>query len=340
MAVTADSFGPFDGTPAYEDQWRAMQRRISVSGVVRNQANELSTFGDSSGRQVKVSPGEAWVEGHWGQIATEKTCTVTANATGSTRLDLAIFRMDFANNTAEVDVLAGTTSPPALTRNSSRWEIPLALISVANGAATIAAADVKDARQWGGPPVATVTDDFTWYGDRISSCSRFAVNTDNAVTNGFLYLARMHSLGEQTVQQVRLCPTVLPVAGTTTVRIFRGFRQDRLTSFVDPTTSTFMYASGGAAATVHWSAIPATTFRAGETIVVAVLGLGTSTAATLATNSVVFTSGANPAAFLNPDTSNVMTTLLKGSVASMPTTLNLLDGSWSLRDRVFWSALA
>lgn len=331
-----DSFAPFDGQTVNEDQWRGMQRRITVAGVVRNQAGELSCFGNSTGMFVQVNSGEVQIESHWGQVTSQKSLPVTSNATGSTRLDLVVARADFTANTVELDVLVGTTVTPSVTRNSAKWEIPLAVVSVTNGAVTIAAADVKDARQWGGPPVATVSDDFLLFKDKISSTGRYSVTTENAVTNGFLYVARMHSLGDQSVGTVRLCPSVLPVGGTTTVRIFRGFRQDRLTTFIDPTTSTFLY--GGGAGVVHESGFPTATLRAGETIVVAVLGLATSTAATLATTAVTLTSGAT--AFLNPDSLSTVTTALKGGVASMPTTLNLLDGTWTLRDRVFWSALS
>lgn len=341
MAATAmDSYAPFDagaGANVTEDGWRAMMRRGNIAGVVKGQLLELLPFGDSTGMFVKVSTGETVIEGYWGQVASTKTLTIGANVSGSTRLDVVVARAQWANNVVEVDVIQGTpgSGAPSVTRDSTKWEIPLGIVTVINGAATIAAADVKDARQWGGPPVSTVSDDFLLYQDRLSTCPRFNVASDNAVTNGSLYVSRLHSLGEQTCTEIRLCPTVLPVGGTTTVRIFRGYRQDQLTTFVDPTTSTFLY--GGTAAAVHVSAIPTTTFRAGETIVIAVAGASTSTTATLCTNAVTFTGVAST--FLNPNTSTgPMVTAFK--TASMPTTLNLLDGSWTRRDRVFWAALA
>jgi hypothetical protein len=267
----------------------------------------------------------------------------TSHAT-LTRLDLVVARLDKTNNQVLTGVVTGTAagSPvvPDLTRNSAIYEVPLAVIAVAAGAVTVTAANVTDARQWGGPPVTTVTDDFLLYGDRISSCQRISVADANAVTNGFLYFVRMHSLGDQTVSQIRMHPTTLPVAGTTTVRIFRGYRQDRLTSFVDPTTTTFLYSSGGSAASVHTSAFPATTFRAGEVVVVAVLGLSTTTAAQLSTQNTGTLTGGESANLLNPSTTATMVTGFKSGVASMPTTLNLLDGSWTRRDRMFWVALA
>src|SRR5690242_6633787 len=207
MAASMDSYAPFDsgaGSNVTEDGWRAMMRRGNISGVVKGQGSELLPFGDSSGMQVKVPTGEAVIEGYWGQVASTKTLPISSNSSGSTRLDLVVARAHWGNNVVEVDVITGTpgSGVPGVTRDSVRWEIPLAVVTVANGAATISAANVTDARQWGGPPVTTVTDDFLWWGDKISSCSRFNVTGDNAVTNNNLYVVRMHSLGEKTVSLI------------------------------------------------------------------------------------------------------------------------------------------
>jgi hypothetical protein len=320
MATAMDEYAPFDsgaGSSVTEDGWRAMQRRISIAGVVRGQASEMLPFGDSTGMQVKIPAGEVQIESHWGKLTATRTHAVTSNASGSTRYDLVVARANWTTNVVEFDVLAGTPGAgqaPAVTRNTAQWEIPLAVVTVVNGAVTIAAADVKDARQWGGPPVMTTTDDFNYWGDRISSCSRYNIAGASTLTAGQLFIARMTSLGDQTCTKLRLCPSM---------------------TTIDPTTSTFLY--GGSVDTVHESTIPTTTFRAGEVIVVAVLGLSTSTAGVLITNAVTWSAG-NSNTFLNVQSSN-LTTAFKAA-ASMPTSLNLLDGSWNLRDRVFWSALA
>lgn len=336
MATNLDDYAPFDsgvGKDVTEDKWRAMMRRGNIAGTVKNAGSELKVFADSTGRQVKIPVGEVVIESYWGTNNTTKTMAITANATGSTRYDLVIARADWVNDVVQFDVLTGTTVPPTLTRDASKWEVPLAVVTVGNGVSTINPADVADARQWGGPPVMTVTDDFSLYGDRISSCRRFDITGDNAHVNTNLYVTRMHSLGEQTVSEIRMYPTVLPVAGTVQVRIFRGLRGDQLTQFVDPTTSTFLY--GGSASTVHTSAIPVTTFRAGEMIVVAVRAASTSTAPNLATNAV--TAGAGTVGNLITPANNFVTGF---KTTTMPTTLNILDGTWFQRDRVFWVALA
>lgn len=335
MAIPITGF-PFDGQSVTEDGWRAMQRRTNVSGVVRNQANEMRPFGDSTGMVMKIDTGECWIESYWGGNTAITPLSITNNSSGSTRYDVAIARANWTTNEVNLDILVGSPGPPQPTRNSSLWEIPLAVIKVGNGVSTINAADVLDARQWAGPPVSTGPDDFLLFGDRISTCSRFNVSATNALTNTNLYVSRMHNLGEPTCSTIRLLPSTLPVAGTTQVRIFKGPRMDQLNTVIDPTTSTFLY--GGSADTIHSSAIPQTTCRAGEAIVVAVLGLSTTTAAQLVTNAVTWPAG-NASNFLNPSTTSTMTTAFK-TVGSMPSSLNLLDGSWTVRDRVFWAALA
>jgi hypothetical protein len=340
VATNFDAYAPFDAGPGAnvtEDTWRAMMRRGNIAGVVKNVTNELNTFGDSTGMQVKVDTGECVIESYWGQNNSIKTLGITSNSSGFTRIDTVVARANWVDNTVEFDVLVGTPNAPTgplPTRDNTKWEIPLGLVVVANGAVTIASTAVFDMRQWGGPPVMTVTDDYSLYADKLSSCRRFDVNGEIQVANGNLYVSRMHSLGEQVCSKIRLCVNVLPVAGTTTVRIFRGFRYDNITSFIDPTTSTFLY--GGTAGTVHESTFTPTLFRAGETICIGVLGLSTTTAAQLAQNQVP--GAVNMSGFLNPGTVSV--TMFKSSVASMPTGFNLSDGSWFKRDRVFWAALA
>lgn len=341
VATAMDVYMPFDsgpGSSVTEDGWRAMMRYNNIAGVVRSIGSEMLPFGDSTGMQMKVSDGRVVIEGYYGEVTTgPKILTIANNAAGSTRLDTVVARANWTTNVVELDVITGTAgnnTGPAPTRDSSKWEIPLALVAVASGAVTISAANVFDVRQWGGPPTITTTDDFRMFGDRISTCPRFNVAGDAPVVNTNLYVAVMVSPGEQLITKIKLLPSVVPVGGTTTVRIFRGFRYDNLASFVDPTTSTFLY--GGTAGQEHISAITPTLFRAGEYIAIAVAGASTSTAATLANNAVTFTGSAS--SFLNPQSTGIWTTAFK--TGTMPSAMNLADGTWTRRDRVFWAALA
>lgn len=145
-----DMYGPFDGTPQYENFWREMMKHVNgtASGVIRGNGNDFSTTGDSTGMQVKVAAGEAWVRGHYAKSTGIKTLAVANNATGLTRIDRAVLRADFTANTIVAGVVTGTASAPALTQNTSMWETSLALVSVANGAVTITAGNVTDDRSY------------------------------------------------------------------------------------------------------------------------------------------------------------------------------------------------
>jgi hypothetical protein len=144
MPVTADTYQPFDagdGADVAEAGWRAMARHWAADGVlVTGQA--VSDYTDflavtaGTGLQVLVSAGEAWVGGHYAEWETQSALTVGSNASGSTRVDVVVARADFVNNDIELDIVAGTpgAGAPALTQNSSTWEIPLAQYSVTNGA--------------------------------------------------------------------------------------------------------------------------------------------------------------------------------------------------------------
>jgi hypothetical protein len=342
MAIAFDTYAPFDSGPGSnvtEDGWRAMQRRMSVSGVVRNVLSEMLVFGDSTGMQVKISAGEVWVEGYWGQLASTKTAgIVTAHAT-LTRYDLVIAVVDWTNNVIQYDVLTGTPSStpvvPPLTQNSSLWQIPLAVVTVGPAVSTITAGNVQDAREWGGAVTATTTDDWLLYGDRAGTCRRLEVTDTNVHNDGIVYYSRMHSLQTQVCSKIRMFPTTLAVGGTVAVRIFHGYRVDKLSDFVDMTTANFTYSGLAAVNLVHEGVFPATTFRAGEVIVICYRYAGGSTSPVVATTA----PGAaitNIGGLITP-TANPVTGF---KTVAMPSSLNLTDGTWSQRNRVFWAALA
>lgn len=150
MATTLDQYMPYDSGPGAnvtETGWRRFMKHLRGDGVIRNYANEFLAYGDSSGRQVKVKTGECWIQGNWGESTTEKIMSIAANSSGNPRVDRVILRNDFGANRIEIDVLTGTPaaspSAPALTQNTSKWEISLAVVAVANGAVTITAGNVS-----------------------------------------------------------------------------------------------------------------------------------------------------------------------------------------------------
>lgn len=154
-AVDFDTYAPFDagaGANVMEATWRKMMKHMTRgrSGVLKGEGLNCEVFADSSGLQVKVRTGEVFIRGHWGEVTSTKTLAIpTAHATLS-RVDRVIARVDFSGNTIALDVLQGTaaSSPvaPAVTQDSSQWEVSLGTVSVPAADTSIGSNQVTDAR--------------------------------------------------------------------------------------------------------------------------------------------------------------------------------------------------
>lgn len=156
MATSFDSFGPFDagaGASITEDTWRKFMAMIMHSGVLHGVDNTLQVYADSTGMQVKVKTGEAWIRGHWGRVNAEKTLSIAAAHATLQRLDRVVARVNFTSNSFELDVLTGTAgsgSAVAVTQNTSLWEISLAIVTVPATDTSIDAGQVADTRAYTG----------------------------------------------------------------------------------------------------------------------------------------------------------------------------------------------
>lgn len=136
-----------------DDQFELMSQHWSADGVEAT-LTTTPVFGDSSGRQVKVRANvDAIVGGHgYTSGPTDITKAIGANASGSTRIDAVVLGLNRTTWAVTSYVKAGTPGagvPPALTRNArgssaGDWEIPLAQVTVVNGAASISASDVTN----------------------------------------------------------------------------------------------------------------------------------------------------------------------------------------------------
>lgn len=158
MATDLDQYYPFAtgaGSNVTEAQWRQLARLWRLTGVVpatESALNELAVAqrGAGANMSVDVATGWALVLGEFGALATLENIGITANATGNPRIDLVVVRADFVNDVVQLDVLVGTPAvapvEPALTQNTSLWEIPLAAVDVAAGAASIVTANIRDRR--------------------------------------------------------------------------------------------------------------------------------------------------------------------------------------------------
>lgn len=146
-------YGPFQtgaGSSIGEDFWNLFAQHFLHTGVIRGVLSELATFGDSTGMQVKVPAGAAWVVGQLFYADATTTLAVGAANGSNPRIDRVVVRRDSSAKTLTLLVLAGTAaaspSPPALVRTTTVYDLPLAQVLVPAAATTVSSANVTDER--------------------------------------------------------------------------------------------------------------------------------------------------------------------------------------------------
>lgn len=126
---------------------RLMSGPLGLSGLVGLPTDSALIYADSTGRHVKVRANRrGYVRGFmWDAGGSDLTKTVAANATGVTRQDLVVLRLDRATFAVTVAVVTGTATLPSPTQGtgtSGVWELPLAAVTVPNGAVSLGASQV------------------------------------------------------------------------------------------------------------------------------------------------------------------------------------------------------
>ena len=126
------------------------------TGVYPSPATNLQVTA-GSGMNVVVSAGKAWLNGYFYQNTAALTLSLT-NASGTLkRIDSIVIRCDFTNRLMKAAVKVGTPSSspvaPALVRTADLYEIQLATVYIAAGAASIAQSNInghqtKQLRLW------------------------------------------------------------------------------------------------------------------------------------------------------------------------------------------------
>jgi hypothetical protein len=151
---------PFDagaGSSIDETKWGKMMRAWMNSGVIETgrshiDLNKFEVFGDSSGMQVKVKSGAAWIEGFFVESSAEEIVTINTADPTNPRIDRIILKVDWSANSISLTKLTGTpdASPsiPTLTQDASTWEISLARVAVGAGVTTITSGNVTDERSY------------------------------------------------------------------------------------------------------------------------------------------------------------------------------------------------
>ncbi|MEU2764248.1 hypothetical protein [Streptomyces sp. NPDC007094] len=135
---------PSYNTRAVTDaEYEAMAARFSGDGVYGDPTDAAVVSG-GIGLNVDIRPGvSASVRGHaWTSGTSTVTLPITANASGQTRIDRVVLRLDRSDWTVRAVVKEGTPGAgvPALTQDSGDtgvWEILLAGVTVQTGAGSV-----------------------------------------------------------------------------------------------------------------------------------------------------------------------------------------------------------
>lgn len=132
--------------------WLDWAGPVTGAGVIGDSGSSLQVFADSTGLQVKVRAGRAFVRGPQRRVENQLTLAVDGPS-GSPRIDRVIARRKSVTDGGGIEIVvkkgapAATPQPPSLTQEDHGvWEIPLARFPVSGSAATITAADIIDER--------------------------------------------------------------------------------------------------------------------------------------------------------------------------------------------------
>lgn len=149
------------------------------NGVLRSTDNDLKVT--ASGMLLTVGVGRAWINGHYYHNTTPMTLAPVPVASGGSRYDRVILRMDKTLQERNVQVLymvgAASNDPqkPALVRNDNIYDICLADIYVPSGGNYVIAYDTRADKDVCGWVYSTSGDDsfftsldyefYTWFND-------------------------------------------------------------------------------------------------------------------------------------------------------------------------------
>lgn len=140
--------GVYDRTYTAEDVTSYL-RQIVGNGVFPTPSDQLQVRA-SSGMTVIVETGEGWIDGHKLVNTADLELTLDNSDALVNRIDRVIFYADYNARTMGIEVKKGTGAvnpvAPALTRNSSRYEMSLATIRVNKQITAITGAMITDTR--------------------------------------------------------------------------------------------------------------------------------------------------------------------------------------------------
>ena len=143
---------PGSGNTVTEAQYEAMMSARAEDGLTDGSPpGTPPVYADSSGMHVKIRPSRnGTLRGFgWSEDSSGETLSIAANASGQTRVDRVVLRLDRSDWSVKPAVVQGTpgAGAPSTTRTigtTGHFEIPWSLVSIANNASTIAASNLTD----------------------------------------------------------------------------------------------------------------------------------------------------------------------------------------------------
>lgn len=143
-------------------QWSELAENWLRDGVLKGALNNLEVYGDSSGMQIKIKSGVAYIRGCFYKSDAVETLLISAAHATLNRIDLVVLRLDYVGETITTAVKTGTPAAepvaPSLTQDANIWEIALAEVAVDAAVNTIVPEKVSDLREWASPVAGGRTD--------------------------------------------------------------------------------------------------------------------------------------------------------------------------------------
>lgn len=143
-----ESGGVYDRTYTSEDFCSYLDLLVG-NGVFPNPSTNLQVSA-GSGMQVQVLAGSGWIKGHKMVNTAAYNLTVAAADVTYDRTDRVVFFVDYTNREMGIGIKTGTASnspsAPPLQRDTSKWELGLATVSVAKQTTSITNSMITDTR--------------------------------------------------------------------------------------------------------------------------------------------------------------------------------------------------
>lgn len=160
QGVTTGDAGPYSS-----GDWQLMYARMigynadnDNYSILKGVDSELKVNPTSpTSAQIQIEAGAALVQGLWYYNDAAVNFTITANASGNSRIDLVILSVDYIAQEVRLDVITGTPAAvpaiPSVTQSVGvLWEVPIARVLVTSGFTVIAASAITDMRQFSNMP--------------------------------------------------------------------------------------------------------------------------------------------------------------------------------------------